>query len=85
MGAVGAACPDGKAGRQAAQNTSGVSPALLDDFSRIHDPARIERVLDRDHGVDRRLTVFSLEETLLALADAMLPGAGSIHGESPLD
>jgi hypothetical protein len=46
---------------------------------------RIERALDCDHGVDRRLTMLLFEETLFALADAMLPRASSLHGESPRD
>src|SRR5882724_8212081 len=55
-----------------------------DDLSGIEDVLRIERLLDRAHGVDGLLTKFGLEVFLLALPDAMLAGAGTAHRLRPL-
>src|ERR1700676_2758654 len=55
------------------------------DLSGIEDVLRIERLFDRAHGVDRLTPKLGLEVFLLALADAMLAGAGAAHRLRPLD
>ncbi len=49
------------------------------DLSGIEDILRIERLLDRTHGVDRLRAEFGLQIFLLALPDAVLAGAGAAH------
>ena len=46
----------------------------------IHDVVRIERALDRAHDVERRFAVLGRHIFHLALADAVLAGARSAHG-----
>src|SRR4029450_11326866 len=46
----------------------------------VHDVARVERVLDRLHEIDR-LAVLSHERAELVDADAMLAGARAPHGD----
>jgi hypothetical protein len=48
-------------------------------LSGIEDILRIERLLDRAHGVDGLTAEFGLEVFLLALPDAVLAGAGAAH------
>src|SRR6202158_6357591 len=48
-------------------------------LSRIENILRIERLLQRAHGLDRLGAEFGLEVFLLALPDAMLPGASAAH------
>src|ERR1700688_4293456 len=55
------------------------------DLSGIEDVLRIERPLDRAHGVDRLTPKLGLEVFLLALPDAVLAGAGAAHRLRPLD
>src|ERR1700738_3034058 len=55
-----------------------------DDLSGIEDVLRIERLLDRAHGVDGLLAKFGLEVFLLALPDAMLAGTRAAHRLRPL-
>ena len=52
----------------------------VDDLARIEDVERVERPFDRAHGSERGLAVLGLEIFHLALADAVLAGAGSVHG-----
>src|ERR1039457_6004224 len=54
------------------------------DLARIHDVERIERTLDRAHGVQRRLPMLGQKVSHLALADPMLAGAGPVHRQGPL-
>src|SRR3954470_12134980 len=55
------------------------------DLSRIHDAFRVERPLDRGHRGERRFAQLAGEIFHLALSDAVLPGAGAVHGQRPLD
>src|SRR5262245_26608153 len=57
---------------------------LCDNLPRVHDALRIERLLDRTHRDESRLTEFALEVFHLALSDAMFACARSVHGERPL-
>ena len=57
---------------------------LCDNLPRIHDALRIERLLDRAHGGKRRFAQFAREIFHLALPDAVLAGAGAVHGDRPL-
>ena len=50
-----------------------------DDLAGIHDVQRIERPLDGAHGRKRRLAVLGRHILHLALADAVLAGAGAVH------
>src|SRR5436189_4419966 len=50
-----------------------------DDLAGIEDVLRVERPLQRPHGVDRLGAEFGLEVFLLALPDAVLAGAGAPH------
>src|ERR1035437_2717117 len=50
----------------------------------IHSVVRIERALDRAHDVQRG-AMLGLEELHLAVADAVLAGAGAPHRERPHD
>src|SRR5215472_11204641 len=61
------------------------SLAERDDLARIENVERIERVLERTHRGKRRLAVLGFQVLHLALADAVLAGAGAIHGERALD
>ena len=61
------------------------APQRLDDLARIHDVERIERPFDRAHRVERRLAVLGQQIFHLALADAVLAGAGAVHGQRALD
>src|SRR5690606_13571850 len=54
-----------------------------DDLPRIHDVQRIERTLDLAHDVQTRAEL-RLQVLHLALADAVLPGAGAVHRDSAL-
>jgi hypothetical protein len=54
-------------------------------LSRIENILRVERRLQRAHGVDRLNPEFGLEIFLLALPDAVLAGAGSAHRLRALD
>src|SRR5208282_5094779 len=56
-----------------------------DDLVRVHDVQRIERPLDRAHGRKRRLAVLGRHILHLALADAMLAGAGAVHRQGAFD
>src|SRR5712691_11993852 len=49
------------------------------DLSRIENILRIERLLQCAHGLDRLRAEFGHEVLLLALPDAVLPGAGAAH------
>src|SRR5712664_1935547 len=53
-------------------------------FPGIEDVLRIERLFQRAHGVDRLNPEFGLKIFLLALADAVLAGAGPAHRLRPL-
>src|SRR4051794_3031113 len=55
------------------------------DLSRIENIERIQRLLQRAHGVDCLGPELRLEVFLLALADAVLAGAGSTHPLRALD
>jgi len=55
------------------------------DLSGIEDILRIERPLQRAHGIERLGAEFSLQVLLLALANAMLTGAGAAHRLRALD
>jgi hypothetical protein len=58
----------------------GVQPLNRRQYlSGIENILRIERGLDRAHGVDGLTTKFGLEVFLLALPDAVLAGAGAAH------
>src|SRR5580658_10090615 len=57
----------------------------INDLAGIHDVERIERALDRAHRRKRRLAVLGQQIFHLALADAMLAGAGAVHGQRTLD
>ena len=46
---------------------------------------RVERPLDRAHGVERRLSMLGGQVFHLALAHAVLAGTGAIHRQRPLD
>src|SRR5258708_19856264 len=48
-------------------------------LSRIENVLRIERLLQCAHGLDRFGAEFRREVLLLALPDAVLPGAGAAH------
>src|SRR5690606_39848189 len=54
-----------------------------DDLPRIHDVQRIERTLDLAHDVEAGAEL-RLQVLHLALADAVLPGAGAVHRDSAL-
>src|SRR6185437_7590232 len=49
------------------------------DLPGIEYVLRIERALERAHGVERLGAEFGFEVFLLALADAVLAGAGAVH------
>src|SRR6185437_13723090 len=49
------------------------------DLAGVEDTLRIERLLQRAHGVERLVAEFGLEVFLLALPDAVLAGAGAAH------
>src|SRR4051794_30791468 len=53
-------------------------------FSRIHDVLGIERRLDIAHHRNGR-AMLGFEERYLARADAMLPRAGALHLDRPMD
>ena len=55
-----------------------------DDLAGVHDVERIERVFDRAHAVERRLAALGFQVFHLALADAVLAGAGAVHRQRPL-
>src|SRR5882757_7923723 len=55
------------------------------DLPGIEDVLRIECLFQRAHGVDRLSAEFGFQIFLLALPDAMLAGAGSIHRLRALD
>src|SRR6516164_6766393 len=55
------------------------------DLSGIEDILRIERALERTHGVQRLGSELGLQIFLLALADAVLARAGSTHRLRALD
>src|SRR5206468_11678948 len=61
------------------------SLAQCDDLTGIHDVLRVERRLDGPHREQRGIPVFGFEIFHLALADAVLARAGSLHIQSPLD
>src|SRR3974377_37146 len=61
------------------------SPLEADDLARLHDVERIERPLDRARGGERGLAVLGREIPHLALADAVLAGAGAVHRQRSLD
>src|SRR5258708_14899611 len=48
-------------------------------LSRIENVLRIERLLECAHGLDRFRAEFGHDVLLLALPDAVLPGAGAAH------
>src|SRR5690606_17919686 len=54
--------------------------ASCENLARIHDSGGVERVLDRTHHVERR-PVLPRQVLDLALADAVLAGAGAFHGD----
>src|ERR1700683_1504074 len=56
-----------------------------DDLSGIENVERIEGALEAPHCGERRLTKFRLKVFHLALADAVLAGAGAVHRERPFD
>ena len=68
--------------RQAAYD---VDLCLRQNFTGIENVMRIERLLERPHGLHRLRPKFLDEVFLLALTDAVFAGAGSIHCLSPLD
>jgi hypothetical protein len=55
------------------------------DLSRIHNVVGIERALDGRHGHQRRLSQLAGKIFHLALPDAVLTGAGAVHGKRALD
>ena len=55
-----------------------------DDLARVEDVLRVERPLDRRHHLDRRTGLLG-QAVHLAHADAVLAGAGAVHGERPAD
>src|SRR5438067_7208569 len=57
-----------------------LSRSKCDDFSRIHKVLRVEGMLDRTHCC-KRLAVLGFKVFHLSLTDAMLAGAGALHGE----
>src|SRR5690349_12746923 len=54
-----------------------------DDLSRVHDVVRVERALQRAHHRDG-IAVLGDEEIHFAVADAVLAGAGAVHGDGTL-
>src|SRR4051794_15488574 len=52
---------------------------LRHDLSGIEDVLRIERLFQRPHRIEGLGAQFRLEIFLLALADAVLAGAGAVH------
>src|SRR5436190_24392332 len=61
------------------------SLAQSNDFARVHDVERIKRFLDCPHRLERRRAMLAQKILHLALPDSVLAGAGSIHGQGPLD
>ena len=61
------------------------SAVRTENLAGIEDVERVERALDRAHGVERRLAVLGQEIFHLALADAVLAGAGAVHRQRALD
>src|SRR6185312_3610670 len=55
------------------------------DLTRVEDVLRIQRRFQCAHGVQRLGAKLRLQIFLLALADAMLAGAGAAHGLRTLD
>ena len=55
------------------------------DLAGIKDIQRIERALQPHHQVERVVAVLNAQEIHLVQADAVLAGAGSVHGERALD
>src|SRR6266702_6428866 len=64
------------------QCTGGESPppSHAHDLARVHDVVGVERLLDEAHDAER-LAVLRLEEIDLAVADAVLAGAGAFERE----
>jgi hypothetical protein len=60
-------------------------PLHRDYLARIHDVEWIDRALERAHQFDCRAAVFALEILHLLLSDAVLAGAGPVHGDRPRD
>jgi hypothetical protein len=60
---------------------SGRGLAETDNLSRIEDVERVEGALGAPHGGERRFAEFGLKILHLSLADAVLAGAGSVHGQ----
>src|SRR5688500_2317860 len=56
----------------------------LQHLPRIHDPERVERLLDRAHDL-QPLAVLAFEKLHLAEADAVLARAGAAHRQRTFD
>ena len=56
----------------------------LYDLSGIHNVVRIERALERSHYPDRSLPKLRNKEMLLALANPVFAGTGSVRGDRQL-
>src|SRR5215468_362831 len=56
-----------------------------DDLAWIHQSVRIERQLERAHHRERRLAVLGGEVFHLPLANPVLAGTGSFHGQRAID
>src|SRR5215212_11309060 len=56
-----------------------------DDLPRVHDVVGVDRPFQGPHEVEGAGAVLGFEILHLVLADAMLAGAGPLHGERPLD
>ena len=60
-------------------------PLHRNHLARIHDVEWIDRALERSHQFYRRAAVFELEILHLLLSDAVLAGAGPVHGDRARD
>ena len=56
-----------------------------DNLPRIHDVVRVERSLDGDHHVQRCPSMLGSQVFHLALPHPVLPSAGPIHRQRPLN
>src|SRR5579883_3614816 len=54
-----------------------------DDFAGVHDVVGVERLFEGAHDA-HGLAMLGDEEVHLAIADAMLAGAGAVHGDGAL-
>src|SRR6185437_11446174 len=76
------ALPDATAGTYGSRESGrGSHPH---DLARVHDVVGVEGLLDQAHDAER-FAVLGLQEVDLAIADAVLAGAGALHGEGAGD